>query len=86
MAQNHGAPGTDAVDVLIAVHIPQPGTGGTGHKAGTASHSVEGPHRAVDTAGKDLTGTLEEGLRFFCLLHHQPISPFRMASASSLAK
>ena len=82
--QDHGTPGADIVDVAAPLHVVDVRAVGAGNEAGGHVHRTEGPHGRVDAAGEHLEGLRKELLRGFVPVHH-PISPFRMASASSLA-
>ncbi len=81
MPQNHGTPGAYIVDVFPAILIVFIGAVCPGDEPGRHIHRAEGAHRGVDPAGHDLLGLFKQQFG----LVHQPISPFFIASASSLA-
>jgi hypothetical protein len=49
--QDQRAPGEDVVDVLVAVHVPEPRPARALHEERLAPHRAEGAHRRVDAAG-----------------------------------
>lgn len=81
VTQDHGPPGTDVVDVPLPVLVVDIGSVGPRDEAGGHTHGPVGPHRGVDPAGEHPLGPLKELFRDI----HQPMSPFCMAWASSLA-
>ena len=62
VAQDHGAPRADVVDVLLAVGIPKVSALCALHKAGRAAHGAKGTHGRVDAAGNHVRGTVKQGL------------------------
>ena len=81
VAQDHGAPGAHVVQIFSAVLVPEIGAVGPGDEPGGHAHGPEGPHRGVDPAGQYTLRLFKE---LFAAVH-QPISPFFMACANSLA-
>ena len=81
VTQDHGAPGADVVDVPLPVLVVDIGPVGPRDEAGGHAHGPVGPHWGVDPAGEHPLGPLKELFRDI----HQPMSPFCMAWASSLA-
>ena len=82
VTQDQRSPGADEVNILVAVHVDDAASLALRKKPGIRSHGAAGADGTVDAAGHHQLGGLEEGFR----TRHQPMSPFRMASASSLAK
>ena len=72
VAQDHGTPGPDEVQVAVPVGIGDPGSLGPDDEEGIAAHTPEGPHRAVHPPGDGLLGPLEELLAQLVL-----VAPFR---------
>ena len=64
VAQDHGAPGEDEVDVLAAVHVDDVAAVGFGDEKGQAVHVVAGAHGAVDPAGDELAGFVKKRAGF----------------------
>ena len=62
MAQDHGAPGADVVDVFLAVGVPEIGTLGTLHKTGRTAHGAESAHRGIDPARDHMGCAVKKGL------------------------
>jgi hypothetical protein len=62
VAQNHRSPGSEVVDVAVAIGIGEVGALGTGDKRRCAAYRSEGPDRRVDSTGKVALGALLEGL------------------------
>ncbi len=52
VAENHGAPGAEVVEVAIAVGIPEIGAFGADNEWRLAADSTKGTHRRVDAAGE----------------------------------
>jgi hypothetical protein len=52
VAQDHGAPGAEAVEVAVAVGIPQPRSGGALDEGRIAADRAERPHRRIHTTGQ----------------------------------
>ena len=67
VAVDHRAVGTDQVNVLVAVHVPQAGALAAGDDAGLAAHGAEGADRGVHTTRDGLDGALEPLLGLGCL-------------------
>ena len=61
MAQDHGPPGADVIDMALAIGIPEIGTLGALHKAGRTAHGLEGAYGGVDAAGDNALGAVEQG-------------------------
>ncbi len=59
MAQDHGAPGGDIVDIPVAICIVQISAFCFGYKQGRSAHAFEGSYGRIDTTGNGLLGTLE---------------------------
>ena len=81
MSQNHGAPGAHIVQIVPAIHVVDMAALGPLDEAGRQSHRAVGPDGGIHAAGQHPAGGGKQLLRSI----HQPRSPFRMASASSLA-
>ncbi len=62
VAQNHGTPGAEVVDVAIAVGVEEIRALGAVDKRRIAAHGAKGTHGRVDAAGKVTLGALLEGL------------------------
>ena len=60
VAQDHGAPGADVVDVAVAVGVEDIGPGGAGEEDRVAADAAEGPHRGVHAPGDVALGGGEE--------------------------
>ena len=60
VAQDHGAPGADVVDVLLAVGIPKIGALCPLHKAWRATHRFEGPYGRVHTTRNQGFGAVKQ--------------------------
>ena len=60
VAENQRPPGTDIIDVALAVGVGDVGTGTGNEKARRAADRTEGAHRRVDAAGNVLLGALKE--------------------------
>src|SRR6185437_16678023 len=61
VAEDGGAPGADVIDVGAAVLPVDARALGAGDEDGLAADGAEGADGAVDTAGDDGAGALEEG-------------------------
>ncbi len=62
VAQEHGAPGAEEVDVAVAVGVGQEGAFGTGDEGRMAAHGAKCANRRINTAGqKALRAGLELG-------------------------
>ena len=59
MSQKHGAPGTDIVDIPVAVHVGQISSVGPGDKPGAPANRGKGPNRAIDSTGDPPPGLLK---------------------------
>ena len=64
MARDHRTPGADVIDVIVAVDVVQVSTRSAGDETGMTANVLEGPHRAVDSAGKQF---FSRGEKFFGL-------------------
>ena len=64
MAQNHRPPGTDVIDVAIAIDVEQIGALAALEKDRLAADAAKSPGRAVDAAGNQSLGIGERGLAF----------------------
>ena len=62
VAEDHGAPGAEVVDVAVAVGVGEVGAGGGLDEGGRAADGAKGAHGGVDAAGKEALGALLEGL------------------------
>ncbi len=60
MAVNQRPPGHHVVDEAVAVHVLDGGAGRPLDEQRNAADGLEGADRAVDAAGKNLPGLLEE--------------------------
>ena len=60
VAQNHGTPGADVIDIALAIGVPEMGTLRALHKTGCSTHGLEGAYRRIDAARNDLLGALEQ--------------------------
>ena len=56
VAEDHGAPGAEEVDVAIAVGVEEVGAFGAGDKGWVAANGAEGAHGGVDAAGEEFFG------------------------------
>ena len=68
MAENHGAPRTNVVDIAVAIGVPHMGASGPIDKEGFSTHRAEGPRRTIDPAWHQLASPGKEGvasLKFF---------------------
>src|SRR6185312_557128 len=61
VAEDGGAPGADVIDVGAAILPVDARALGAGDEDGLAADGAEGADGAVDAAGDDGAGTLEEG-------------------------
>ncbi len=59
---NHRSPGTDVVEIALALDIPEIGPEGTGGEERLAAHRAEGADGGVDTAGDEALGAREQFL------------------------
>ena len=62
VAQNHGAPGAEVVDVAIAVGVVEIRALSALDEGRRAAHGAKGADRRVDAAGKEALGALLESL------------------------
>ena len=60
MAEDHGTPRADQIDVAVAVDIGEPAAMRLRDEARRAAHRGEGPYRGVHPAGDDCAGLLEQ--------------------------
>ena len=60
VAQNHGAPGPDIINVGVAIHINDHAAIGMMNERRNRSHGFAGPDRAVDSAGNDFYRLLKK--------------------------
>ena len=51
VAEDHGAPGTDVIDVALAIGVKEVGAAGALEEDRVAADAAEGAHRRVDAAG-----------------------------------
>jgi hypothetical protein len=56
VAEDHRAPGTEEVEITIAVGVEEIGTFGVGHERGVAAYGAEGADGRVDASGEKLLG------------------------------
>jgi hypothetical protein len=63
MAQDHGTPGENIVDVSAPFHIEDISAAGLADKHGVQADGSEGPDRAVDAAWDDLFGFFKKVVR-----------------------
>ena len=63
VAEDHWAPGTDVIDVLIAVDIPHMAAFGFGNKGRSSTHRFESTGWTVYPTGHDVLGGFKAGLR-----------------------
>src|ERR1700740_3325867 len=75
MAQNQRAPGTDVINVLIAVRVPEVGALSTHDKRGIAAHSAEGANRGGDSTRDQLFRSLLQLSRLLEFAGHRASSP-----------
>ena len=71
VAQNHGTPGADVVNVGLAVGIGHIGAVGGGDEPGGHANGAKGPDGAVYAAGNHPSGPVKQ----FFAASHQPILP-----------
>ena len=64
MSQNQRSPGTDLVDVFVAVDVKQMRAGPLGNEQRNAANRFERAHRRVHAAGNNFLGSLKEPLGF----------------------
>jgi hypothetical protein len=57
VAEDHRAPGTEEVEITIAVGVEEIGAFGVGHEGGVAAYGAEGSDGRVDAAGEKSFGT-----------------------------
>ena len=57
MPQNHRSPGSDVVEVTVAIDVEQVGSLPTADNDRFTSHGAEGACGAIDSSGNQLTGT-----------------------------
>ena len=60
VAQDHGAPRADVIDIALAVGVPEISTLRALHKARGAADRLEGAYGGVHAAGNDSAGTFKE--------------------------
>jgi hypothetical protein len=60
MAEDQRAPGTDVVEVGLAVGVPDARAFAAGKEARRAAHRTEGAHRGIDAAGNGFLGAGKE--------------------------
>ena len=70
VAEDHGAPGADVVDVALVIGVPQIGALRALDEAWCAANSAEGAHRGIDAPRNDAARALHQGIitivyRFF---------------------
>jgi len=62
VAENHGAPGAEVVNVSVAVGVGEVGALRALDEGRRAAYCAKGPDRGVDAAGEEMLGALLEGL------------------------
>ena len=60
MAEDQRPPGTDVVEIVLAVGVPHARAGTTCEEARRATDRAEGANRRIDAAGNDFLGLFEE--------------------------
>ena len=87
MPQDHRTPGTNIINISVAVLVVEVLIFGTLDKSRRSAHGLKCTYRRIDAAGHQFFGTGVEFLRM-CDLHlfHYPILPSRIYCASSIAK
>ena len=60
VAADHRPPGTDIIDIGLAVDIVEKSALGAFDERGRAAHAIEGTHRRVDAAGNDASSALHQ--------------------------
>jgi hypothetical protein len=58
VAEDHGSPGAEEVEVAVAVLIVEPGALGVGDEGWVAADGTEGADGRVDSAGEERFGAL----------------------------
>jgi hypothetical protein len=58
VAEDHGAPGAEEVEVTVAIGVEEIGTLGVGDEGWVAAYGTEGSNGRVDASGKKLFGAL----------------------------
>ena len=58
MAEDHGAPGAEEVEVAVAIFVKEVGPLGVSHERRVAAYGAEGADRRVDSSGKEFFGAL----------------------------
>src|SRR5690349_2803371 len=71
MAEDHRPPGPNIVDVLIAIHVPQPCSLGPNDDWRLSSNSAKRTYRRIHAAGKEFFGELLKGVRSSGPARHQ---------------
>ena len=59
VAEDHGAPGAEEVEVAVAVRVEEVGPFGVSHERRVAADGAEGADGRVDSAGKEFFGALQ---------------------------
>jgi len=62
VAEDHGTPGAEVVDIAIAVRVDDPSAMGPLDKRRRAADCTKSSHRRVDAARKKSLGSLLQGL------------------------
>jgi len=69
VAEDHGAPGAEVVDVAVAVGVVEISALGALEEGGMAANGAESPHGRIDAAG-NVSQRLREQLFRFGACHH----------------
>ena len=62
MAENHRPPGTEVVDIAVAIRVSEPGSLRALNKRRFTANGAKGPDGGVDSAGEETLCALLEGL------------------------
>src|SRR5207253_10729666 len=57
VAEDHGTPGAEEVEVAVAVGVEEICALGVGHERRIAAYCAKGPHGRVDASGEESFGT-----------------------------
>ena len=58
VAEDHGSPGAEEIEVAVAVFVVEPGAFGSGEKGRLSANGAEGADGGVDASGEELFGPL----------------------------
>jgi len=56
VAEDHGTPGTEEVEVAVAVRVEEVGSFSVGEEGRVAAYGTECPHGRVDASGEEFFG------------------------------